>query len=211
MSTERMDPGAVWHQVTELIKVRVIQPTLWRAMEAALAITIDEGVLVIGFKPGGYHMSGHMSTAENKNAIERALREVSNGTLSLHLIDGSNTDDWLSTKAREAEKRQINDVAYAKQRVVNKHEQGWEQLYDTVQRRFAALPNRQFPQTKARYIVEMLHVIATETPKLMGEPDMEEVDQRHLGRVIDRVGMLAEVPPATIALELERMRGARKA
>ncbi len=210
MSDVSLTPGQIWAQVTNLIKQRVIQPTLWRAMEAAVPIVIDEGDLVIGFPPGTNHLSGHLGTSENKNAIDRALREVAAEPLKIHVIDGTTLQDWHAAKAQEEEKRRLSESAFARQRQQSQQEKGWEMLMETVQRRFAALQNRQFPQTKAHYLAEVLPLLVDTSIKLQDpRPEVNEINQRQLARIIDRVGTLAELPPTYIAIEYERLRRAK--
>lgn len=205
MGNAETGPQQIWRQVTELIKKRIVQPTLWRAMESAIAVTIEDDEIVLGFQAGTFHMNGQLKTSMNQNAIERAIQEVSGRSLKMHVIDGITMDDWQNAKAREEEQRRLFDKQYNKQREQSALEGKWDHLLEIAQRRFATLPNRQFPQNKAIYLLEMVDIVAPEAQRLLEErKDLDDINQRQLARVVDKIAVLADAPPICVALELER-------
>jgi len=101
----------------------------------------------------------------------------------------------------------LKEAAYRKREVEIAVAKSWEGLLETVGRRYAALHLRQLPQFRARYIEEMLAEISDAMDVLMPEGSpKDELAERSLARVIEKVGTLVEVPPALIALELQRFR-----
>lgn len=205
MSAE-MDIRSLWDKVVDQVKQKVIHPTLWRTLELAVPVTIEDKEFVVGLAPGSYHMSGHMTSSEHKNAIETALRDFSGTSFNLRVIEGTTIEDYRSAKAKDERLRAIKDAAYKKREAETAVTKSWEGLLEAVGRRYASQPLRTLPQFRAIYISEALQLISETMDVLMPEGKGDELAERSLARVIERVGTLAEVPPALIALELKRLR-----
>lgn len=207
MMRAEVDVKTLWDKAMEQVKLKVIHPTLWRTLEMAVPITVESGQFVIGFKPRDFHMSGHITSSEHKNAIEKAIREIGGASLSLRVIEGDSLQDWAQAKDKEARMQALKEQAYRKAEAESAITKSWEGLLETVGRRYAALPLRQLPQFRARYMVEMLHEISEAMDVLMPEnKPVDEIAERSLARVIEKVGTLTETPSALIALELLRYR-----
>lgn len=211
METE-MNLRSVWNKVVERVKMKVIHPTFWKTVEVAIPIAAEDGVFVVGFGPMDFHMAGHMMVSEHKNAIEQALKEFTGGAYTLRVIEGSKLDDWLVVKEKDERSKALKAATYEKEKTDTAITKAWESLLETAGRRYAALHLRQLPQFRAGYIVDMLNRMSESMDQLMpDEKEADELSHRALARVIERVATLAEVPPATIALELLRFRSAKKA
>ena len=200
--------SAIWEKVVNQVKLKVIHPTLWRSLELVVPIIIENDQFVVGLAPGNFHLSGHLTGSEHQNAIESALREFAGKSLSLRIIEGTTIQDWMQVKAKDQSMQAMKEAAYRKREVEIAAAKSWEGLLETVGRRYAALHLRQLPQFRAKYIEEMLATISDTMDVLMPEGSpKDELAERSLARVIEKVGTLAEVPPAMIALELRRFRG----
>ncbi len=152
-------------------------------------------------------MSGHLTTSDHKNAIETALAEFAGQRLTLRIIEGDTAQDWLDVKAKEAHAEAFRDAAFRKREVEAAVVESWEGLLEQIGRKYAAVPLRQLPQSRAKYIEEMLAAISETMDVLMpDDAPPDELAERALARVIDKVGGLTETPAALIALELQRLR-----
>jgi len=199
--------AAIWDKAVNQVKLKVIHPTLWRSLELAVPIVIENNEFVVGLASGNFHMSGHLTSSEHQNAIESALREFAGAPLSLRVIEGTTLQDWKQVQAKDESMQALKEAAYRKRQVEIAVAKSWEGLLETVGRRYAALHLRQLPQLRARYIEEMLATISDTIDVLMPEGSpTDELAERSLARVIEKVGTLTEVPPAMIALELQRFR-----
>jgi len=207
----QIDVKPLWDKVVDRVKMKVIHPTLWRTLEMAVPITAENNEFVVGFAPGDFNMSGHLTTSEHKNAIETALREFSGTHFTLRIIEGDSIQDWLQTKAKDERTRELKDAAYRKREAEAAVTKSWDGLMELVGRRYAALQFRGFPQFRAIYIQQMLQAISETMDVLMpaGSP-ADELAERSLARVIDKVGTLTETPGALIAFELQRFRASNK-
>jgi hypothetical protein len=193
----------IWHQVTEKVKQRIVLPGLWRAMEAARALTVDDGLFILAFPPQVSHDAGLLLDSKNLNIIERALEEESGQPLRLKIIQGETLDDWLQQKRRDEEAAAYVRAAQERKRREVGIEQGWDGISERLTRRYAELPLRGLAQTQAAYLEEALDLLTEGVQRLM-PPTPSEVDQRALARVIDKVADRAGVPAPLIAFLLRQ-------
>lgn len=203
MATE--DVARIWHDVTELVKKRLVLPALWRAMEEARALTLDDNRLILGFPPRAAHGAGLLMDTKNLNVIEQALEEVAGAPWRLRVIHGETLQDWQEQKQREEQAAAFARTMQEKRRRETGVEQSWEAISERLTRRYAEMPLRGLPQTQAAYLEEALDVLSEAMGRLMPETP-SEADQRGLARVIDKVADRAGVPGALIAFLL-RQRG----
>lgn len=196
----------LWDKVVNEVKLRVIHPTLWRTLEMAIPITIEGNQFIVGMAPGTFHMSGHMTSAEHKNAIERAIAQFSGQQLNLRVIEGSTFQDWVQVKRKDESLQALKEAAQKKREAETAVSKSWEGLLEMVGRRYASTPLRQLPQFRARYLVEMLKAVSETMDELMPQGKIDELAERSLARVIEKIATHTDVPPAIVALELMRYR-----
>jgi hypothetical protein len=206
MMENQINIRELWDKVVNEVKLRVIHPTLWRTLELAVPITIEDNQFIVGMPPGSFHLSGHMTSSEHKNAIEKAITQFSGLQLNLRVIDGVTYQDWIQVKRKDESLQAIKEAAQKKREAETAVTKSWEGLLETVSRRYANTPYRQLPQFRARYLVEMLKIISEAMDELMPEGRIDELAERSLARVIEKVATLTEVPAPIIALELLRYR-----
>ena len=61
----------------------------------------------------------------------------------------------------------------------------------------------------AKYLEQVIELISEAMDELYPSETPDEATQRALARVIDRVGVITETPPALIALEIQKYRRGR--
>src|SRR5437016_3876834 len=93
----------LWKGTTEKVKVRLVLPGVWRAMEAARPLIVEGDNLVLGFAPSRSHEGGLLMDSKNNNIIERALEEEAGRPLRVRIIEGESLDDWLAVQRRDVE------------------------------------------------------------------------------------------------------------
>jgi hypothetical protein len=201
MATEEVPK--LWHDVTNLVKQRLVLPALWRAMEEAQALTVDEDRLILGFPARAAHGAGLLMDTKNFNVIEQAIEEVAGRPLRLKIIQGETLQDWQEQKQREAEAAAFTRTMQEKRRREAGVEQSWEAISERLTRRYAELPLRGLPQTQAAFLEEALDLLAQAMGRLMPESP-SETDQRGLARVIDKVADRCSVPAPMIAYLLRQ-------
>lgn len=207
----QIDINALWGKVVDDVKHKVIHPTLWKTLEIAQPITIDGSIFVLGLRPANYSMSGHLTSAEHRNAIESSLMRYTGKRLSLRVIEGTTVEEWEHVVSKAADADKIAEETQKRRAKESAVIRTWEGLYELVGRKYASLPMRQFPQNKAKYIEEVIVDLADAMDELIPLGTvLDELTERSLARVIDRVGTVTDVPPALIALEIQRLREKRR-
>ncbi len=209
-----MSSGAVflpdlWAKTVDLAKDRVNNRSFWEALEQAVPITVEDDTLVVGLNARQFNLAGHLTSADHKNAVEKVASQVAGRRLSLRVIEGDTLDDWNTTKKREARVATLRDATYERRDKEDAASQSWEALNDYIARAYSSMQLRSLPQVKARYLTDMLYVIADAMDQLYPEqPD--ETTERHLARTLEKVANATEVPATQIALEVERLRAWRR-
>jgi len=202
----------IWRETTDVVLLRSDRfGPLNQAMQAAIPITLDEDLLVLSMPGAERHLSGHMETAANRNAILNALELTSGRRLDFRLIEGSSAEDWEALKkgeqrARETSSRSRRESAATVARPAA-GEGPWDELVQRIHRQYQQIPKRQYPQAKARYLREALGwIVATEEEiRYQGEAD-EDAHERSIARAIERLAAILELPPVFVALQLENMK-----
>jgi curved DNA-binding protein CbpA len=205
-------PEKIWRETTDVVLLRSDRfGPLNQAMQAAIPITLDEDLLILSMPGAERHLSGHMETAANRNAILNALELTSGRRLDFRLIDGSSVEDWEALKkgerrARETATRGRRETTPTARRPAA-GEGPWDELVQRIHRQYQQIPKRQYPQAKARYLREALGwVVATdEEVRYQGEVD-EDAHERSIARAIERLAAILELPPVFVALQLENMK-----
>lgn len=195
--------SAIWQRVVEEVKTRVVLPALWRAMEGARPLTVDENRFILAFPPQAAHGAGLLMDAKNLNIIEQTLSEVAGQPWRLKIIHGETLEDWAQQKQREQEQAAFTRSMQERRRREVGVEQNWEAVGERLTRRYAELPLRGLPQTQAAYLEEALDVLAEAMTRLM-PADPVEADQRGLARVLDKVADRSGVPAPMIAFLLRQ-------
>ena len=204
-----MDIEKVWHDACEHVKDKIVHPTLWRAVEMAVPITAEGDQFVVGFSPNTMHMAGHLTSAQHKNTLEAGILASSGKKLQLVIIDGSTPDDWKNFKARQKAADEVRLRLRAKAEQSHTATHSWDGILDQVGRSFSQLQLRQLPQVRAKYLEQVIELISEAMDELYASETPDEATQRALARVIDRVGVITETPPALIALEIQKYRRGR--
>ena len=154
-------------------------------------------------------MAGHLNISENRNAIEKATREVIGRSLNVRLIEGENLDDWIFTKKRDERVAAMKAARYVEKDKLEDEAQSWDALIDKITKSWSATNNRSFPQTKARFLTEMLYLISDAMESLYPD-DRDESTERLLARVLEKVAGCTDLPAPLISLELDRLRAWKK-
>jgi len=214
-------PEKIWKEATDVVLLRSDRfGPLNQAMQATLPIGLDGSMLVMTIPGSERHLAGHMETAANHNSILNALELVYGQALEFRLIDGATMEDWLALKAAEGRAR-----ASASQRIQDRHQPGggapaaapgagrigpegpWDEFIQRMHRQYQDLPKRQYPQVKARFVRDTLRTLVNmeETQRLEGEV-IEDVIDRAVARVIERLAAISDIPPVMIGMLFESVK-----
>ena len=208
MPSEILSPPELWSKTVNAVKNRVNHRSLWETLEQAVAITIESDTLIIGLDARIFNLAGHLSVSDHRNAIQQELSSAAGRPLQFRVIEGTSLADWAALQKREERVAAMRETTYEKRDRETAEAQSWENIYEHAARAYSGTPFRQLPQSKARYLAEILPAVVEAMKEIYPEkPD--EHTERLLARVIDKIASNVEAPASAIAYELFRLRAAQ--
>jgi hypothetical protein len=208
-----MKPAALillWANCVERLKDRINNRSFWEALEACRPITVENDFLIIGLEAENYNRASHLQQVSNMHVINETVQEFFNRPLQVRIIEGSTLQDWELTKERDARVEAMKQSTVTRQIKQDAELTGWDGLYEYIARLYMQTPLRALPQGKARYANDALYTLAEAMDTLYPESP-EEVVERSLARILERIANTADIPATVLAFELERLRAWRKA
>jgi hypothetical protein len=193
------DPKAIWGQVTEAVKQRLVMPSLWRAMERGVPLLINGNELVIGYAVEQTTDSHLVMDTRYKNVIEQCIAASAPQPLVLRAIVGTTLEDW--EQILEVEREAVRMRAAGRQEAVARSTDAtWDGVWDQLGRRYSTLSSRQSPALQGEFLDYCVDELAKAYPKLMGSAgEPPEAEVRNYGRVLDRIADRTAVPAPLIA------------
>jgi hypothetical protein len=193
-----------WRNALDGIKREVTGRTVWVALDSVVPIAVEGEVAVLGVPPEQSTMLGHLRATPTKRAIQRHLSEQLGRSVAVQIISGDTLDAWEKVKEREAHVTRLQEKEYEKARTTRQKDMLWEGAYEELSRIFARVSNKGLPQRRARFLVEGVNAIV-EATKEQGK--LDEIGERNLARLIDRLATYAEVGSTQVGLMVLRELG----
>jgi len=193
------DLAVVWKGALPKILGNVTGRGMWTALNAAVPVTLEDGVFVLGVEFRDSELAGHLRMASTSQLIERAISAELGNPIRLRIIDGVTATDWEVAKRRDAERRRLQEAGLAKMRAELQAKVSWDGIYEQLSRKFAAVPNRSLPQNRARFFEEAIEIIV-EARK--SQTDFDDMGERNFARCLERVAQYTEIPSTIVAKEI---------
>lgn len=207
---ESEDLETLWKAVNDELHKGELIPSLWEAVRAAKPLTIAEGRLVVGMPQGESGLGSHMSIGANRARLEQIIEQLAGEQLRLEVIEGQSLEAWESRREREQAVEQRAAGRAAALSGAGAAAVTWDQLREQLTVRYAQQKGRRYPQHMASYLLEALEMVAKTESEVGSSSTEEELHQRHLARVLDKVAQQCGLPSALVALEYRRIRGAEE-
>jgi hypothetical protein len=201
-----MDLGWVWREVRKRVFIKLpFSLGVADAMEAVVPITLDEDTFVCGLSPRDFPLSGHLHADQVRNTIENILRQASRRHIRFEIIEGTSLADWELIRDRQRRAHSAV-IAMAEQKIEEHHfEDVLNQIVSELRARITAFRDRTLPQVRAELLLGIVPQLSDAEEMLFAEQENHE-RRRAMARAIDRVASFLEVPPLTLAIEIERHR-----
>jgi len=88
---------------------------------------------------------------------------------------------------------------------------GWQELGQQIRQLYYDIGGREQPLSHARFIIKAIPLIAkTEDEMRAADPEADELHERELDKIFDRIASLCQIPGGLVALEYLRFKGSRK-
>lgn len=200
------EANKVWQQAAEKVKDRVIAPTLYRAVEAGVGITLDGDLFVLGFSGADLSLAGHIRSAQHHAIILQVLGEILQKPVRLLTIDGTTIEDYENYKRLRAVGEAASVTMSERRAKERQVEQAWEEIAEKITRGYARLHLRQLAQNRGKYIMQAFQIIHEGSKRLGYSDESDEIQKRSLSRVFDKFSNVIEVPAAMLAYEFMKLR-----
>lgn len=201
-----LDLPYVWREVRKRVFTKLpFSLTVAETLEAVIPITLDGDHFVVGLDAAHASMAANLSGGQVKNTIENILRQAAGRPITFELIEGTTSDDWHAVSLRR-DKAHEAVIAMASKQVESHHfEDVLNQIVGEIRARVAQVHERMLPQVRASLMLDMVPSLADAEEMLFSDAHSRE-GRRAMSRAIDRIATFLEVPPLTLALEIERYR-----
>ncbi len=189
----------IWGRVLPTVKQGVTGVGVWTALNSAKPITFEDGMFVVGVPHEESELAGHLKLASTKRLIEQTLSGELSQTIQFRVIEGVTMHDWDVEKRRDAEKKKLNEQAMAKLRLELQARSSWDQVYEQLSRKYAAVANKSLPQNRARFFEEGVELVVAARKD---QTNFDEMQERNFARCLERLAQYSEMPSAIVAREV---------
>ena len=208
MSNEKAK--TIWADVIETVKDNVMSPSVFVALEAAVPIDEEPGLFIIGFASQDLPKAGYLRAASVLPLIERCLTDHIGQETMLEIVEGSSLEEYQRIKEiAEIAKKAVSRSTAARQ-AIRKVDAYWEEIGEKCTRGFARCENRGFNTTKADFMSTAWGFINEGLEHFDYDNNKDQLHERCLSRVFDKLGNSMELPPAILAYLFFEWRKAQK-
>lgn len=207
-----LDLAWVWREVRKRVFTKLpFSLSVAEALEAVIPITLEGDQFVVGLDLMHSSMVSSLSGGQIKNTIENILRQAAGRPITFELIEGTTLEDWHRVVERR-DKAHAAVIAMATKQTESHHfEDVLNQIVGEIRQRATQVQERMLPQVRASLILDLVPSLADAQEMLFSEADSQSREgRRAMSRAIDRIATFLEVPPLTLALEVERYRRSQK-
>ncbi len=195
------DAQGIWNEVLPEVRNGVTGVGVWQALNATIAIALEEDQFVIGLPGDVSDLAGHLRLQQTKTLIERLVSQKTGQKITLRVIDGMTVADWETTKRRDLEAGRLQQQAIARQRAELSSRTNWDNVYEQISRKFAAQANKSLPQVRAKFFEECI-VLLLEGLKTI--PRDDENAERNYARCLERIATYSDLPSTYVALVVDQ-------
>ena len=208
---ETVDIQELWKQVNETLHQGDINRTLWDAAAAAVPLALEDDVLILGMATEKFVLASYLETQVNRSRVRAIMHQRTGRRLDLRVIEGDTPQAYEGDRARR-QSMTSEVVSRAETARISRGEAaGWEDLSEQLYLKFAEVKTKRHPQNMARFLWEVLPMVIAADERLRAEqPGLDAVHDRHLGRMMDKLGTYADLPATVVAMEFLRLKGQGK-
>ena len=169
---------------------------VWAALNSSVPVALEDGTFVLGLASKDGELSGHLRMVQTKKLIETEVSKRVGTPVQARIIDGTTQADWERAKRKDAEGRRLQEIADSKARAEIASRSNWEGIYEQLSRKFAAMPNKSMPQSRAKFFIESVEMVA-EARKVQANRD--DLNERNFARCLERIAQYTEIPSGLVA------------
>jgi len=186
----------VWNEALPTVRAGVTGVGVWAALNSSVPVALEDGTFVLGLASKDGELSGHLRMVQTKKLIETEVSKRVGTPVQARIIDGTTQADWERAKRKDAEGRRLQEIADSKARAEIASRSNWEGIYEQLSRKFAAMPNKSMPQSRAKFFIESVEMVA-EARKVQANRD--DLNERNFARCLERIAQYTEIPSGLVA------------
>lgn len=194
----------IWAKVLPTVKQGVTGVGVWAALNSCKPIVLEGTTFVVGLPHEESELSGHLKLASTKRLIEQTLNKELELHIQFRVIEGTTLEDWGLEKRRDAEKQRLNEQSMAKLRAELVARSSWDQVYEQLSRKYAAVANKSLPQNRARFFEEGVEMVVLARKN---QANFDDLQERNFARCIERLAQYSEIPSSIVAREVLQRAG----
>lgn len=194
----------LWSTVVDRVKMALIAPSVWRALERTVPVVWEGDTFVVGFRAGD-SVSGQLGAFETRLAIEKAVRDVTGQeSVTYRLIEGDTMADWEYVKARDSAAASGQQQAVVRTQRETASAGTWDEVYERIARLWTAAQFRGQAAGRARFVHSALDVLEEAANRFYPDATIkpDDVQDRGMSRVIERIASYTSSDATVIGLML---------
>jgi hypothetical protein len=199
---ETLDLDALWQGVNDELHRGELIPALWQAAAAVKPLAIDGDTLILGAPQDKMGLASHLESTRFRRPVESLIEKVAGQKLSCRVIEGDTLEAWERRKVIEDARAAGADASLVRRRERRESVSSWEGLRETLTQKFSELASRRSPRSLAQYLQIVLPLVRETERKLEEQGvELDDADERQLGRVFDKIATQCNIPSTIVALE----------
>ncbi|MFQ3548382.1 MAG: hypothetical protein SNJ70_01355 [Armatimonadota bacterium] len=206
MHLSPLDADEIWVKAADKVKDKIISPTLYQALEAGVGIMIEDEDFILGFSNADLPLASHLKSSRYNTIIEQAIAEVCGKNLNLKIVEGTTPEEYYAYKEFYANAEKAKNLLTQQRERDRSIEREWEAVGEQISRGYAKIPNRNFPQARAMYLMEAYKMLNEACIRFNYTDESEEMHKRGLARVFEKIAHVMELPSTIIAFQFFRLK-----
>lgn len=203
--TPQVNLTALWRYVIDQVKTQTSTPGLWRSMEAATPIALENEELVIGYSGENAHQKSLLVQGQNRNMVDQILHAAARRPIRLRIIEGDSLQDWEAAKLSEQEGARLQQESRQQYRAEIEAGATWDAVGENIVRKIGLQPNRSLASVQGRMLTEAVTELAEAYGRLTSDPP-SELEERNFSRALERISERVGVSSSMIAYLVHQRR-----
>lgn len=193
----------IWNKTVQEVKERNFFPPFWQALDSVVPLSLEEEYIVLGFKPGTFHLRTHLESGSNRILIEEVLSKLLGKPYTLKVVEASSPEEWQAIREREERIEEVEIEEFARRRGTVGILREWERFVLELHRLYSSIPQRSLPQVRAAFLYQVMpRILAKKKELYSDEEGSRETNEKAFARLLDRLSSWTDIPSTVIALEL---------
>ena len=207
---EGIDVQELWEAVRAMLKEGDVNRTLWDAADAVVPLAMEDDVLVLGLDPGRFSLASYLETQVNRSRLREIMHAQTGQRLDLRVMEGDTIERYEQERERRGIMEQQTTARAEASQADREDVAGWDRLSERLYQMYAQVKLRRYPQNLATFLWDMMPLVVETDVRLRASlPGAAASHDRHLGRILDKLGTFTGLPSTLVAMEFMKAKDER--